>query len=296
MLSFAITNFQLIKLILFIFIMITNSLTKFIENENFIKYSKFNKNVTSDNIIKNQTISMIDTPLEKRNFIVDTMPSNQYYYIKKPKHNIGHRKSKSYINYKQIYGIRYDPNQLKNNFKSKEVLPESTMINSNDNVTIRNLMDNINIDTMPVMDEEITTISTDMVNDTDSESLFDQSNFNRNTTLLRATTTTSPTNIMKPSRIKIALEYLSNRIKQLFRNGIPLTLNSIQINNNPMDNGQRFLNIFNIVKFENIPCTTRQNRLTPLKGVCYHKHECKRFGGIAVDECASGFGVCCICK
>ncbi|KAJ6636937.1 hypothetical protein Bhyg_09663 [Pseudolycoriella hygida] len=57
---------------------------------------------------------------------------------------------------------------------------------------------------------------------------------------------------------------------------------------------QRFLNIFNIIKIENIPCASPSLLLMQLNGTCYHKFECDQLGGIAVDTCAGGFGVCCV--
>ncbi|XP_055678018.1 uncharacterized protein LOC129786801 [Lutzomyia longipalpis] len=60
--------------------------------------------------------------------------------------------------------------------------------------------------------------------------------------------------------------------------------------------GTRFLNLFNIVRFPNEPCSTSNPKkfLKTLNGTCYHEVECEQLGGVPIDNCASGFGVCCV--
>ena len=53
------------------------------------------------------------------------------------------------------------------------------------------------------------------------------------------------------------------------------------------------LSIVNIIKFENGPCNASSTGLT---GTCYTSKECLTKGGTASGSCASGFGVCCLCK
>lgn len=60
--------------------------------------------------------------------------------------------------------------------------------------------------------------------------------------------------------------------------------------------GRRFLNLFNIVRFPNEPCATSNKSLRQLNGTCYHQLECEQLGGVGIENCANGFGVCCICK
>lgn len=102
----------------------------------------------------------------------------------------------------------------------------------------------------------------------------------------------SSSNIMKQAtRVQAALQFLNSRVKQLFK----YSLNPAGILEQP-SNGQRFLNLFNVIKFQNIPCASDTAPLTQLNGTCYHDFECEEQGGAAVGNCASGFGVCCICE
>lgn len=52
------------------------------------------------------------------------------------------------------------------------------------------------------------------------------------------------------------------------------------------------LSLFTIVRFKNdaCPATTGGN------GTCYSSSDCSRLGGNISGVCASGFGVCCLCK
>lgn len=52
---------------------------------------------------------------------------------------------------------------------------------------------------------------------------------------------------------------------------------------------EKNLNVFNIVKFPNDPCTTSSSK----SGVCYTASECTALGGENQGSCAQGFGVCC---
>ena len=52
------------------------------------------------------------------------------------------------------------------------------------------------------------------------------------------------------------------------------------------------LSLFTIVSFKNEPCTSGSGN----NGTCYSKADCNRLSGTASGSCASGFGVCCLCK
>lgn len=55
----------------------------------------------------------------------------------------------------------------------------------------------------------------------------------------------------------------------------------------------KFLDVFQVVQFDNVPCVSSSG----LEGICLHEYECKASGsGIAMGECADGYGVCCVCK
>ena len=52
------------------------------------------------------------------------------------------------------------------------------------------------------------------------------------------------------------------------------------------------LSLFTIVSFKNDPCVSG----TGSNGTCYSTSDCSSLGGTASGSCASGFGVCCLCK
>merc|ERR1712037_228624 len=53
----------------------------------------------------------------------------------------------------------------------------------------------------------------------------------------------------------------------------------------------KLLPIFQVVRFPNDICSG-----TSRNGTCYTAEECSTKGGTNDGTCASGFGVCCICK
>ena len=56
----------------------------------------------------------------------------------------------------------------------------------------------------------------------------------------------------------------------------------------------RVFSLFSIVQFPNSACTSTSS--TYSNGTCLTNSECSSKGGSAQGNCASGFGVCCICK
>ncbi|XP_067616098.1 uncharacterized protein [Eurosta solidaginis] len=60
-----------------------------------------------------------------------------------------------------------------------------------------------------------------------------------------------------------------------------------------------FLNVFEVINFENTKCSVAIGdeidvRMRALEGVCYHEFECTSLGGIPMEPCADGMGVCCV--
>jgi len=56
------------------------------------------------------------------------------------------------------------------------------------------------------------------------------------------------------------------------------------------DRDQKFLSIFQIVKFSNDACNATDGNV----GTCFTAAECSTNAGVATGNCASGFGVCCV--
>lgn len=221
------------------------------------------------------------------------------------------RSSIEYINYKQAYGIRYDPNKVRRSFnfaKDNQTQAETTTA---ENVQVTTISADVVLESVesvgPIenentsnMNENLTTQLPPDVNylneiyeaETENSSLLVSTSapLELLETLPNATlaNNTSTTNIMIPSRVQTTIQLIKNRVKHLFTYG----LDGSETNKN----GQRFLNIFNVIKFQNVPCSSQKAPLTSLNGTCYNQDECDRLGGVAVDGCAGGFGVCCICE
>lgn len=107
----------------------------------------------------------------------------------------------------------------------------------------------------------------------------------------KTNSTNIPTYVHRPSSsspIKNTLNLIKKRIKQWLAWGTDYNASLVD--------GQRFLNIFNVIKFENGPCTSTQEGLAEMTGICYQDYQCSELGGIPIDSCADGLGVCCICK
>lgn len=89
-------------------------------------------------------------------------------------------------------------------------------------------------------------------------------------------------NIMKPN----SLNFLTPQIKSF------LNFNKSE----SLLGSKRFLNLFNIIKFQNGPCYSTNILYGQMNGTCFHKLECDQLGGLSLNSCANGFGVCCVCK
>lgn len=58
---------------------------------------------------------------------------------------------------------------------------------------------------------------------------------------------------------------------------------------------KQFLSIFTVVKFSNTECNST-NWSGTWQGVCLTNSECTQAHGLALGDCASGYGVCCVCE
>lgn len=97
-------------------------------------------------------------------------------------------------------------------------------------------------------------------------------------------------NIMKPSNKTLLynVSWIGNRLKNiLFGNGQTVISSP--------KHGKGLLNLFDIIQFENSVCTVT-TEINEVTGICYSAAECDSYGGIAVDKCAQGVGVCCVCE
>lgn len=240
-----------------------------------------------------------------------------------------------YLNYKETYGLRFDPEKFHKKRQSNDssnddqstwsdvpiLMPSSSTrppevsVTAYETTVASNGMQTLSVSTEHVpnlttiaspssSDVSITTPSTtttsstqgttidNRVSSTESTRTNNQQvlafssllNWNKATKRQNTTMTERP----KPSSLlKETLQLIRKRIKQWLSLGTDSKASLI--------NGQRFLNVFNVIKFENGPCTSTQEGLTEMSGICYQDFQCTQMGGSSIDECADGLGVCCVC-
>lgn len=227
-----------------------------------------------------------------------------------------------YLNYKKEYGLRYNPKIVQKKFEPpatlnivESVLNSEQLADGENNITVADDVnnetttlqppDNVSMETTsvesPQIDKPITTTPNPVIEKNESTSTMETFMYfpNRRPILsfpslvnrLNVVNKTSVGNnnaSSSPSTLRNTLDFIRKRIKQWFSYGVDLNASVV--------NGQRFLNVFNVIKFENSPCMSMQERLTQMSGICYHDYECTEMGGISIDTCADGLGVCCICK
>lgn len=169
-----------------------------------------------------------------------------------------------YTNYKEIYGIRYSP--LPDGKHLASITSMDSLLNQEDD----NYIENNEINS----DDKATVVETNVHQSVEEDTLK---------------------HIMRPSSFRRTLDFIKERLKNLFIRSFIENSEEARIMQD-LKSSARFLNIFNIIKFDNIPCTTNRKPLTELNGVCYLESECQSLGGIAVDKCAANFGVCCVCE
>lgn len=173
------------------------------------------------------------------NNLIDFPKMMHQFFYKNDLINSSENKN-SYLDYKNIYKLRFNPNE--NDFVKNTKLSE--------------VLENV----ITVCDEEVTTTEIPVNNKIEK-------------------------NIMKPN----SLNFLTPQIKSFLN--FNKTEQSLQNNGS-----KRFLNLFNIIKFQNGPCFTSNILYGQMNGTCFHKMECDQLGGLSLNSCANGFGVCCVCK
>ncbi|XP_055299975.1 uncharacterized protein LOC129567288 [Sitodiplosis mosellana] len=236
-----------------------------------------------------------------------------------------------YLNYKEAYGLRFDPKKTHKKRQSNvssddqptwndvsvsmptpppavsvttmeangmQTVSVSTEIASNLTTTIASpASSDVSITTSSTMMKTTSTQSTttdDKVSSTEGTRPNKQpviafsSLLNWNNAAKRKNATTMIQRPNASSSLKETLQLIRKRIKQWLAHGSDTKASLV--------NGQRFLNLFNVIKFENGPCTSTQEGLTEMSGICYQDFQCTEMGGSSIDECADGLGVCCVFK
>lgn len=249
---------------------------------------------------------------------------------------------KNYLNYRDLYGIRYSPkrkvlrlpithnshtndaNKVNRNYSSAHNNVSLNNFNLNNNFLITTVPANIESEGMSPLSSaetimESTTLQTlqtlnkqqdisesnssdDDDNEEYEENSVHNSNGNKNhnndhiEVTEQDTDETNSHHIMKPNnRVEHALDFLANRMKNLMF--LSNDQNRVEPNISPhLLSLGKFLNLFSMIRVDSFPCATGRRPLRQLYGSCLNEAECINMGGISMDRCANGFGVCCICK
>ena len=234
---------------------------------------------------------------------------NEIDFYPKKDYLFGYNKSfdiipNNYLNYRDMYGLRYSPNRkfLKLAIDSHEANKNSNNFSidepSNDYI-VTTIAASIESEAIsPLSSETITEPSTLQ---TLKENVAQNSNENKSSSNNGVIDTAKQDeankhHIMKPNnRVEHALNFLANRMKHLVYYGGDQKIHESKVSPHLLTLG-KFLNLFSLIRFDNIPCLTGRKPLRQLSGTCLNEVECVNSGGISMDRCANGFGVCCICK
>jgi hypothetical protein len=226
-------------------------------------------------------------PEDVEPFVLTPDDNNNYMYLYKTDDQ-----TQNYLNYRAVYGLRYSPTKKSikpntNNYHNSDQEPSFNGTNANANEVIsasENETENEFVES-----ETLTSVASSQ-----SSATLPQQSFTFGSA--EPAVDESRNHIMRPNnRVEYALDFLSERLKTLLHYSGDKSRPESKLSPHLTSLG-RFLNLFSLIKFENIPCITAMKPLRQLSGTCYNEVECAGLGGIAVDRCANGFGVCCVCE
>lgn len=222
--------------------------------------------------------------------------NNNYMYLYKT-----NDQPENYLNYRAVYGLRYKPTRKTTKIEPNNynIVNEESQFNSS--ISDEEVISAIEDETENV-NEKIASSSVEseipLYSETlpVSESLLKLPTRNFSSEIVEPAIDDSRNHIMRPNnRVEHALVFLAERLKKLMYYSADKTRPESKLSPHLSSLG-RFLDLFSLIKFENIPCVTAKKPLRQLSGTCYNEVECFNLGGIAVDRCANGFGVCCVCE
>lgn len=198
---------------------------------------------------------------------------------------------KNYLNYRDVYGIRYSPsdkkvikNPIDNEIDDKDESSGSkteehllTSIESETSETSETLFNSIESSTVQGIN-----FTLDNFVDDGYEAEIEGANSHH---------------IMKPNnRYEHALNFLANRMKSLLYYSNDHTRPESEIVSPHLVSLGKILNLFSLIRLDNGPCFAGQKPMRQLSGSCMNEAECLNFGGISMNRCANGLGACCICE
>lgn len=248
------------------------------------------------NIKYSESDTIIKTPNE------NVITNNFMYLYKTGDKSDG--QTMNYLNYRDVYGLRYVPTKkpIKPKFAFEASTSQEPFFNSsilNASSAYESQTEEINNKFLPSSVESETMSHLEGETSSSSESSSDEENLshsNFSVQNIEPVVDETRNHIMKPNnRVEHALDFLADRLKKLIYYSKDRDRPESKISPHLTTLG-RFLDLFSFVRFENAPCITARKPISQLSGTCYNEIECLSSGGIAVDRCANGFGVCCICK
>lgn len=210
----------------------------------------------------------------------------------------------NYLNYRDMYGLRYSPKRkfLKLGIDHNEMNTNNYSINdaNNDNdFIVTTIPASIESEAIsPLLGENVMESSTlqSLKEKVAQNSNENSSNIDDIETPKQEADETKNQHIMKPdNRVEHALNFLANRMKNLIYYGNDQKIHGSKAAPHLLTLG-KFLNLFSTIRFDNIPCITGRKPMRQLSGTCLNEVECVNLGGISMDRCANGFGVCCVCE
>lgn len=266
---------------LFIFILIHRVLICVAKNSEEIVESEQNQNIGPDE-------TLILAPNENA-------LNNNYMYLYKTSDQ-----QENYLNYRAVYGLRYRPTKksFKNEPSNYNIVTEESQFNGSilSEVNSANETETENLNTYSASSDVESEIQSYSETSSVTESSLRLPTRNLTLENMELAVDESRNHIMRPNnRVEHALDFLAERLKKLMYYSADKTRPESKLLPHLSSLG-RFLNLFSLIKFENIPCVTAHKPLRQLSGTCYNEVECFNLGGIAVDRCANGFGVCCVCE
>lgn len=228
--------------------------------------------------------------------------TNNYMYLNEKANH-----ASNYLNYRALYGLRYHPSKQANVKQSAESFVAVNLGNEepkSDEIIGNGFMEKFELgNDISTSNNKITTEVSIAEHEADESKILENifQNLSLSTAIGNDDDVTKDEedgynrqHIMKPTnRVENALTFLAQRLKKLIYLSSDESRPESKFSPHLSTFG-RFLSLFSAIKFENFPCITGRRPLRQLSGTCYNELECLHLGGIPLDRCASGFGVCCV--
>lgn len=204
---------------------------------------------------------------------------------------------KNYLNYRDVYGIRYIPsdkkitkNPIDNEINDKDAsngskTEEEHLLTSIESENTSNFMSS------EILSNSIESTTVQGINFT-LNNFFDDEYEPE----IEGTNSHHIMNMKPNNRYEHALNFLASRMKSLLYYSNDHTRPESQMVPPHLISLGKILNLFSKIRFDNGPCVAGQKPMRQLSGSCMNEAECLNFGGISMNRCANGLGACCICE